>query len=241
MTYVISENLIWTNHIIESERSCRENFTRAVNTGKFSEILYKLDQYLILMGEYKNFTTLIDQLEEAEEDIAQFTALLSGGYYKAALLILRSHFEAYSSMAKAIRFNQPIKSYHHKRAAKTRHFNIKGLTDSESNLEKELFNVYEELSKNAHSSGRGHGHNSYNRQLPVPMYDEDVALYCFSILERVIDCGTAVYILCTTDTMKKQDILVSLFGKNPFGNDDPIRAEALCWLENNIRNRQILD
>lgn len=241
MTYVISENLVWTNHIIESERSCRENFTKAINAGKFSEILYKLDQYLILMGEYKNFTTLIDQLNETEEDIAQFTALLSGGYYKASLLILRSHFEAYSNMVKAIKFNQPVSSYHNKRASKTRHFSIKGLTDLESNLEKELLDVYEELSKNAHSSGRGHGHNSYNRQLPIPMYDEGVMAYCFSILERVIDCGTAIYITCTTDTMKKQDLLVSIFGKNPFGNDDPIRTGALSWLEDNIRNRKILD
>jgi len=240
MTYIISENFIWTSHLIENERGCRESFTNAIGNGKFSEVLYKLDQYLVLVGEYKNFTTLIDQLNEAEEDIAQFTALLSGGYYKASLLILRSHFEAYNNMVKAIGSNQPVGSYHKNRAAKTRHFNIKGLTSAESDLEKELLDVYEELSKNAHSPGRGYGHNSYNRQLPIPVYDEKIVLYCLSLLERVIDCGTAVYIMCTTDTMKKQDLLVSIFGRNPFG-DDPIPTEAISWLESNIRNRKILD
>lgn len=238
---MLSENMLWTRHLIESERKCRVKFLKAVHRGEYSDILYKLDQYLVLVGKFANFTTLVVQLNEAEEDIDQFTALVSGGYYKACLLTLRSHFEIYMNMAKSIKAsNQLIGQYEKQRNEKSRHFSIKGLAKKEGNLEKEIYAIYDELSRNAHSTGRSHGNIVYNHILPILRYDPTVVRQCFKLLERSIDAATAVYVLCTTDTMKKQDILISIFGSDIFGGSDPIEEQAITWLKSNIRDQSIL-
>lgn len=227
---------IWQANLLQKEVNCMNQSSQYFFTTENERIIRKFDAYLMLLSKMKNFSTLISQINELYEDFDETICLLLGAHYKASLLMLRSHFEISNALVRAIKNNEPIKSFYKKRQEKGERKILTKPLQINNEWKKEIDKLSDELSTYIHSTGKSGNHASLI-MLPEPTFSKKSFHFCLEKINEVVDHNAGLMKKCFKPELWKQDLLIKFFGKeNIAPTVDKYEKNAIDYLYKNIDN-----